>query len=212
MRSMAGALLVKGGGNKARGSGAGAPGLIIAARGLARTGLERRTVGPDRRGRACRVRHMRQLPWVRLVVFRRRRRVDRVMEPAVPARRGHRGFGDAIIDHPAPLEAERRIDRSAARAVIGVAELIVTDEFALTPRIEERVEGRAVPPGEEPQEKVFDLHESRLPGPSLERGASARRTMKRRMRPVQPNFFETAPKSGLRARPDSSDVVKPCRR
>jgi len=104
---------------------------------------------------------------------RRRRRIDRVMQPAVPARRRRRGFGDAVIDHPAPLEAERRIDRSAARAVVGVAELIVTDEFALTPRIEERVEGRAVPPREEPQEKVFDLHESRLPGPGLEGDASA---------------------------------------
>ena len=54
------------------------------------------------------------------------------MQPAVPTRRRHRGFGDAIVDDPAALETKRGIDLAAARAIIGVAEFVVTDELAVS--------------------------------------------------------------------------------
>ena len=60
-RSMAGALLLKGGGMKAP-SGAGAPGLVVAASGLARAWSEGRAVGTDRGRRAGRVSHMSAFP------------------------------------------------------------------------------------------------------------------------------------------------------
>ena len=209
---MAGALLVNGGGNKARASGAGAPGLIVAARGLARTGAERRAVRPDRRGRAGRVRHMRQLPGVRLIVLLR----SAAYRPCDGASRSSPAGSSRLRRrrYRSPSAARSRApDRSPGRAVVGVAELIVADELAMTPRVEERVEVRAVPPREPVQEKLFHPLEQPLAkaGPAKRR-PSARGTMARRMRPVQLNFFALAPKSGLRARPDSSDAVKPRRR
>ena len=77
-----------------------------------------------------------------------------MVQPAVPAGRRHRGFREAVVDHPAPLEAQRRIDLAAARAVIGVAELVVADQLAVAAGVEQRVERRAVPPGEESQEET----------------------------------------------------------
>jgi hypothetical protein len=93
-------------------------------------------------------------PRVGLVVFLGRRNVDRVVKPAVPARRGLRGVRFAVIDHPPPLESKRRID--AGFPIIGVAEFIVPHELPIAPGVETRVEIRAVPPGEPVQQKFLE--------------------------------------------------------
>src|SRR5215468_11838325 len=104
---------------------------------------------------------MRLLPLARGVVVLRRRHVDDVMDPAVPSRRDARGLGIAVIDHPAALEAERRIDFAAAGAVVAIALIVGADEFAEPPGPELRAKSLAAPPGEEFQEKL--LHRSRPP-------------------------------------------------
>src|ERR1700744_4860454 len=154
MRSMARVLMLKGGGMKAVALRARAPGLVVAASGLARTGPESRPVRANRRGGAGRVPDMRLLPSVGLIGFLGRRHVDRVMKPAVPARRSHRGLRDAVINHPAPLEAERRVD--ARLSIIGVAELVVAHQDAKAAGVKARVEIRAIPPGEIVQQKLLD--------------------------------------------------------
>src|SRR5271166_3377239 len=116
---------------------------------------KQRTLRSNRFRRAGRVADMRQLPRMRLIVFRGRGRIDGVMQPAVPAGRRHRGLGEAVVDDPAPLEAKRWVDLAAPAAIIGVAELIVANQLAVKAGVEQRVEGRAVPPGEPAQEKLF---------------------------------------------------------
>src|SRR4051812_23113585 len=112
------------------------PGLVIAGRlrpaacGQRRAG---RTIGA---GRAGHVRPMRLLPGARLVVFLRRRHVDGVMQPAMPRWRHRRGLGVAVVDHPAALEEQRRIDLAAFGTVVTVAEFILADGFAVHPRPE----------------------------------------------------------------------------
>src|ERR1700722_3148805 len=98
---------------------------------------------------------MRQLPRVGLVVFLGRGQVDRMMKPAIPARRSHRSLGNPVIDHPPPLEPERRID--AWSPIIDVAELVMSDQHAKTLGVEPRVEVRAVPPSEIVQQKLLDM-------------------------------------------------------
>ena len=41
---------------------------------------------------------------------------------------GFRGFSIAVVDHPAPLEAERRIDLAALGPVVAVALLVFADD------------------------------------------------------------------------------------
>src|SRR5215472_1798577 len=78
----------------------------------------------------------------RLGLARRRRRVDGMMQPAMPLRRHARGFGDAVIEHPAPLAARHAaaFDERAAGllAVIAVAELIGADQLSLEPGVKSR--------------------------------------------------------------------------
>src|SRR5271166_2079644 len=101
---------------------------------------------------------------MRLVVFLARRNIDGMVQPAIPARRRHRGLGGSAVDDPPALEAERRIDLAAFRAVVGVAELVMPNQFAMQSGVEQGVEGRPVPPGEEPQKKVSQAHRNRHPG------------------------------------------------
>src|SRR5579863_8935511 len=116
------------------------PGLIIAGGRRPHAGCERRTRRAPGLLRSGQIGQMRQLPGPRLVILIRRRNIDRVMQPAVPAGRRHRTFGDPGIDDPAAFVAERRVLRPAAGAVITVAKLIGADQLALLPRVEERVE------------------------------------------------------------------------
>src|SRR5690606_39932845 len=64
----------------------------------------------------------------RLIVLFGRRRVDSVMHPAMPGWRHRRGFSVPVIDHPAPLEAEGRIDLATPGAEITVAALVFRSE------------------------------------------------------------------------------------
>src|SRR5262249_50710725 len=43
----------------------------------------------------------------------------------------------------------------AARTIIGVAEFVIADKFAMPARIEARVESSPIPPGEESEEEIF---------------------------------------------------------
>ena len=122
------------------------------------------------------------------------------------SRRRHRGLGDSVGDHPAPLESERRIDLAAAGPIIGVAERVVPDQFAVAAGvIRGGVEGRPVPPGEELQKKL--LHPSKAadrlsspPRPSARDYGEARRAC-----PVE--LCRDAPKSLLRPPAESDDAV-----
>ena len=76
-----------------------------------------------------------------------RQRVGGVVEPTMPIGRHTRGLGFPVVDHPAAFEAERRINRAAARAVIDVAIFVGSDAFAIEQRPQPCVEGRLVPPG-----------------------------------------------------------------
>src|SRR5690606_10949133 len=104
---------------------------------------EHRTLRTIRGGRARQVRDMRLLPLARLVVFGGRRRIVPVMQPAVPAGRHSRGFGIAVVDHPAARIALIIL----AALVIDVSRLVGADLLAVPPRIEARIEVLAVPPG-----------------------------------------------------------------
>src|SRR5271157_2225733 len=117
---------------------------------------------------------------MRLVVFRAWRNVDGVVQPAVPARRRHRGLGGSVVDDPPALEAERRIDLAAFRAVVGVAELVMPDQFAVLSGVEQGVEGGPVPPGEEPQKKISQAHRNRHPDARADAAGAALPTLWRR--------------------------------
>src|SRR6478735_9381116 len=102
-------------------------------------------------GTAGEIRLMRLLPVARLVVFLRRRNVDAVMHPAMPAGRNARGFCNAVINHPTP----RAAFRIGAAFIVDVARLILTDALAVPPGMETRAKRLAVPPSEELDDKVF---------------------------------------------------------
>src|SRR4029079_4522597 len=110
---------------------------------------------PMGRRRAGQIWPVRLLPGPRLIALFVGRHIDGVVEPAVPRRRHRRGLGLAVVDHPAPFHQQRRIDLAAAGAEIAVAELVLTDRFAVPPGPELGAEGLAIPPGEKAEEKGF---------------------------------------------------------
>src|SRR6202167_3093885 len=77
------------------------------------------------------------------------------MDPAMPGRRDAGGLGIAVIDHPAPLEAERGVDLAALGAEIAIALLVFADQFAEPPGPQLRPEGLATPPREDFEKKQF---------------------------------------------------------
>src|SRR6476661_4223000 len=81
-------------------SAARRPGLVIAGRGRAFA------LGQDRALGAVGQRCPGQIGLARLVALFRRRDVDSVLQPALPASRHARCFSLAIIDDPAALDAE----------------------------------------------------------------------------------------------------------
>src|SRR6185503_4901527 len=136
----------------------GHPRLVVAGR-LRAAALRQGRAGRALRARcAGQVRPVRLLPGPGLVRFLGRRRVHRMVHPAVPGRTDLRGFRLIVVDHPAALEAERRIDLAALGAVVAVAEFILADELAVKRGPHLRAERLAVPPGEEAREEGFDFH------------------------------------------------------
>src|ERR1700756_448725 len=131
------------------------PGLIVAGRlrpAAARQRRARRTVS---RWRPRHVWYMRLFPFARLVILLGRRHVHHMVQPAVPAWRNAGRFGEPVIDHPAPLEVQRRVDLAAFGAVIAIALRVLPDQLAEPVGPELRAKGLAVPPGEELQEKLL---------------------------------------------------------
>src|SRR4051794_39202846 len=107
------------------------PGLVV-ARGFRPAALRQsRTGGTMRPRRAGEVGPVRFPPRARHDRFLRRRHIDGVMNPAVPRWRHARSFDHAVVDHPAPLKPERRIDLAALGAVVAVAELVLAYELAV---------------------------------------------------------------------------------
>src|SRR3954453_19477314 len=100
---------------------------------------------------------MRLFPLTRRVALFGRRDINGVMYPAVPFRRYLARFGIAVIDDPAPIEAERRVDLAALGAVVGIALPVLADQFAEPPGPQLRAKGLAAPPCEKFQQK--QLHE-----------------------------------------------------
>src|SRR5262249_30276974 len=88
------------------------------------------------------------------------RRIDGVMDPAMPSRADGGGLGEPLVYHPAPLEAKRRIDPATLHPVIAVAILVAADEFAVARAPEQGPERRPVPPGEDSDDEILRLHRS----------------------------------------------------
>src|SRR5947209_7823706 len=132
------------------------PGLVIAGRRVAAVLGERRAGRAIGLRRAGEIRPVRLLPGPSLHNLLGRRHVDGVMQPPMPARRHLRGLRVAVVDHPAALEPERRIDLAAAGSVIAIAELVGPDRFAIGPGPQLGPERGAVPPGEEAQQEGLD--------------------------------------------------------
>ena len=125
------------------------------------------------------------------------------MQPAVPAGRRRRAFALAAIDHPAPLEAERRVDLAADRAVIGVAELVVAHDLAEAAGPEAGVHGRAGPPGREAEE-------SRLERDAVfGRGRIGQRAARCRMRCAGHRAPASGVKAGAATRPSQGYGARP---
>src|SRR5215475_7560049 len=82
----------------------GPPRPVVAGGARAAPLRQGRPARPVGGGRAGQVRPVRFLPGPRAVLLRRRRDVNRVVHPAVPAWRDSRRFRIAVVDHPAPLE------------------------------------------------------------------------------------------------------------
>jgi hypothetical protein len=70
------------------------------------------------------------------------------MHPAVPGRSDGRGFGQTLVDHPPPFEAERRVDSAGFGPVIAIAVFVLAHELAESTGPQLRAKGLAVPPGE----------------------------------------------------------------
>src|SRR5205823_11431989 len=119
------------------------------------------------------VRDMRLFPLARRIFLFGRREIDNVMQPAMPGWRHPAGFGIAVVDHPATLETEGRVDLAAVGAVVAVALLVYADQFAEAPRPQLRAERLAIPPGEEFEQKLF--HKARPVREALALMPSARR-------------------------------------
>src|SRR6202051_3883602 len=98
---------------------------------------------------------MRLFPFARRIGLFGRRDVDGVMQPAMPGWRDAGGLGVAVIDHPAPLEAERRIDLAPLGAEIAIALLVLADQFAEPPCPQLGAEGLTIPPRKEFEKKLF---------------------------------------------------------
>src|SRR5262249_24203074 len=86
------------------------PGLVVACRFGPPPLRQHRTAWPIRVRRAGQIGLVRFFPSVSYRILLRRRCVDDVMQPAMPAWRYQRCLGQTFIDHPAPVVAERRID------------------------------------------------------------------------------------------------------
>jgi hypothetical protein len=134
---------------------------------------------------------MRLLPRVRLGLVLRRRHVDDVMHPSMPARRYFRGLSHSPLDHPAPFKSERRIDFAFPRAVIAIAEFVLADEFTVKQRPKLSSERRAVPPRKKTQQESLHRRSACCAIDAVKRAL-----MPFRIRPVQGNTDGT----GLRAR------------
>src|SRR5882672_8596774 len=109
----------------------GPPGLVVAGRLRAPPLHQCRASGPMCARRAGHIGSMRLPPGARNDLLLGRWNVHGMVEPAMPRRRNLRSLSHSIVDHPAALETEVRVDLAAARAEIAIAELVLADELAI---------------------------------------------------------------------------------
>jgi hypothetical protein len=74
--------------------------------------------------------------------------------------------------------------------------------------VEERVERRAVPPGEVPEKELFDRHSSSAVSSGIHAPARRAATMATAMRAVQLDFAKSCVSSPRAGTADSEDAVK----
>src|SRR5713226_8395339 len=103
---------------------------------------------------------MRLPPWPRRHLLGGRRRIDGMVNPAMPSRPYGRGLGQTFVDQPAPLKAERRIDSTSLRAVVAIAVFVFAHKLAVARGPQQRIEGRAIPPGKKAEQEFLHSHES----------------------------------------------------
>src|SRR5690349_7491351 len=89
---------------------------------------------------------MLQLPGLHLRRIGGRRLGIGVMQPAVPFGRHLAWLSDRLVDHPTPPPG--------LIVVVAVAEQVLADELAVAPRIDAGADGRAVPPGQKPNDEL----------------------------------------------------------
>ena len=107
------------------------PGLVIAG-GFGPAALrQHRTARAMCGRRAGQIGLVGLLPSIGFYCLLRRRRIDDVVEPAVPARWNQRCLGKAVIDHPTALDTKRWIDLAVPGPVVAIAELVFTNELAV---------------------------------------------------------------------------------
>src|SRR5262249_50248799 len=85
------------------------------------------------------------------------------MNPAVPSPPNDGGLRQTFVDHPPPLEAERRVDSASFRAGVTIAVLVLDHKFAVSPGPHQRTEGRAIPRGKKTKQEFLHSHESNAP-------------------------------------------------
>src|SRR5262249_24931820 len=120
-----------------------------------------------RAGRAGHVGPMWLPPGARNDLVLGRRNIHGVVQPAMPRRRNCRGLRHAVVDDPAALEPKVRVDLATPRAVVAIAELVLTDELAIEAGPDLRAAGPAVPPCEEAQQEIHRARHRTLRTQSL---------------------------------------------
>src|SRR5258707_3519255 len=86
-----------------------------------------------------------------------------MVDPAMPSRTDGQGLSQTFVDHPAPLEAERRIDSTSLRPVVAIAVFVFAHELAVARGPHQRIEGRAIPPRKKAEQEFLHSHESNAP-------------------------------------------------
>src|SRR5690606_18851123 len=169
-------------------SGTRRPGVVVA--GHARTFLrgQHGAARPVCCGRTRQVRLVRLLPLARLVVLTARRDIGAVVHPAMPAGRDRRGFGIAVVNHP----AARTPFGILAALVIAVAEFVSADLGAVAPCVEARAQRLAVPPRKELREKGLHrfLWQDALPSAAYGAHAARWQAPRGRIRSTMPAVAE----------------------
>ncbi len=136
-------------------STSGGPSIIRTGRFRMRTSTNRRTRWPISLRCSRHVGNMPGLPFAGNIRFLGWRDIDSVMQPSIPPGRYAGSLDRTFINNPAALMPQSRIRFAATRAIISVAEFVLTNQLALSRREKPRANRLAIPPREELKKEVF---------------------------------------------------------